>query len=322
MGAPIVLLGAGSSIDAGLSDAIGLTRKVYRVLSGSYDKSAVTIFGYVINKVIARKIRAGGSPFDDVNIEEAYDAIERLVNRDGDIMGEFVNSWDPILDNLRPKFDGRKFVKQLMDAIAKGSARASRQSLTGGISFGIDRFAAEDAAKEIQKAFGPIDLNKPQQYLEPLTDALISCLSHDPDSIKYVEKLVNYCLGIPKSAIISLNYDLVVENAFDNINEEFDYGLNYWNEQKLVRLRGSKIPFIKLHGSMNWIGEGEEISVSSERPAYYKKRNIIFGGNNGKLTPHGPFLQLRHEFEQRLMATNRLLIIGYSFGDAHLNAIL
>ena len=49
---------------------------------------------------------------------------------------------------------------------------------------------------------------------------------------------------------------------------------------------------------------------------------MIFGNSNRKLRPDGPFLQLRHEFEKRLMATNRLLVVGYSFGDDHLNSIV
>lgn len=49
---------------------------------------------------------------------------------------------------------------------------------------------------------------------------------------------------------------------------------------------------------------------------------MVFGGQSDKLNPDGPFLQLRSQFETDLFKSNSLLVIGYSFADRHLNALI
>jgi hypothetical protein len=49
---------------------------------------------------------------------------------------------------------------------------------------------------------------------------------------------------------------------------------------------------------------------------------MIFGGAENKLSSAGPFLQFLYRFERSLFSAGRLLIIGYSFRDPHINAVL
>lgn len=48
---------------------------------------------------------------------------------------------------------------------------------------------------------------------------------------------------------------------------------------------------------------------------------LIFGGQN-KLTASGPFLDLLMEFRDRLFEARELVVIGYSFSDQHINALI
>jgi SIR2-like domain len=48
---------------------------------------------------------------------------------------------------------------------------------------------------------------------------------------------------------------------------------------------------------------------------------VIFGGRN-KLTAEGPFLDLLMRFKDALMDANRLIVIGYSFRDDHINHLV
>ncbi len=62
-------------------------------------------------------------------------------------------------------------------------------------------------------------------------------------------------------AILSLNYDLIVENAFERTNVQYDPGYHFGNNQYGDFTQVAKFQFqnksmprlIKLHGSMNWL---------------------------------------------------------------------
>jgi len=58
-----------------------------------------------------------------------------------------------------------------------------------------------------------------------------------------------------------------------------------------------------------------EKGLEPDRPA------VIFGAGN-KLRAGGPYRSLLQHFEERLEGSQALLIVGYSFRDAHVNAIL
>jgi len=319
MGKPILLLGAGASIDAGLLDTNRLTRQIYSILQREGSLVPVQLFGYVIAKILIKKVRLGGSPFDDVNVEEAYDGIEKLIGRDKDITSEFVSSWDPFLESLRPQFDEYKFVDRLSSAIESSYARSIRGS---NAQLSIDRSRLQSAAREITNAIGAAGIIGSSDVFNHLIRALLKCLEHDQSKIEYIQKIISI-LNDNVSVIASLNYDLVVENGLSNQGITYNYGLDNWTDKKIVSFHSRKpgVKLLKLHGSINWSGIDDDISVIDD----VRKNNspaIVFGSNNGKLTPRGPFLQLRHEFEKRLLDTNTLIIIGYAFGDDHLNALI
>lgn len=77
-----------------------------------------------------------------------------------------------------------------------------------------------------------------------------------------------------------------------------------------------------MHGSIDWfVQNDDEIDFDINGPML-KPRAMIFGGQSEKLVPHGPFLHLRHQFYQFLQASSYLLVVGYSFRDIHLNALI
>lgn len=70
-------------------------------------------------------------------------------------------------------------------------------------------------------------------------------------------------------------------------------------------------PYFKLHGSSNWYSSSE-------------KQLLIAGGNKEKLIKTHPLLNWYQEkFKEYVSAPNtKLMIIGYSFSDEHINAVL
>jgi hypothetical protein len=68
-------------------------------------------------------------------------------------------------------------------------------------------------------------------------------------------------------------------------------------------------PYYKLHGSINWIA-GEDVQT----------RLLIMGGNKSDEINQYPLLTWYHkQFDEYLARSTRLMVIGYSFSDAHIN---
>ncbi len=235
MGKPVLLLGAGASIDAGLFDTNRLTREIYKILAREPYKAPAQVFGYVVAKILARKVRQGASPFDEVNVEEAYDGVERLIYRDRDIASEFVSSWDPFLDALRPAFDKNSFIGNLQSALSLDY----RRSFSGQASLQFDQFKMRQAAEEIETAIAPSAFAGQATILPHLISALLQCLEHDPQKLDYMNRVMQYVRD--SGAVVgSLNYDLIVESALSNSGSSYNYGLSSWNERKLVSFAGSR----------------------------------------------------------------------------------
>jgi SIR2-like domain len=68
-------------------------------------------------------------------------------------------------------------------------------------------------------------------------------------------------------------------------------------------------PFFKLHGSTNWID-----SIRGQRV-------LVIGGNEPSTIKQHPILEWNHErFKEYLSRDDtRLMVIGYSFRDEHIN---
>lgn len=138
--------------------------------------------------------------------------------------------------------------------------------------------------------------------------------------------------------IVTLNYD----NSFERANQigvaqrvnSSPYPVasapSPWpDEQQPTRL-------IKLHGSLSWqyvtgndgrVFESPVDDVLSRVNVWRNKLHsvmppaVIFGAGN-KLRPDGPFLDLFMEFKLALTNAERLIVIGYGGGDAHVNTLI
>lgn len=324
MGGALILLGAGASIDAGLPSAFSLTEMVYERLRqrffGNRDGRQAILFGYVVSKLRARRALQGISPFLPINIEDAYEAVLRIVGRDSDFLSDFVYSWDPILEHLKPRFDESAFV----DGLVRGFADQRRSLERGIVSANTSELSksARAISRVVNGDYRPTDAKSVASlYLYILVDLL----SKPSGSTDYLDALASSAADLG-ATVATLNYDLLFESAAQRRGITIDYGLSEWNERRVVRWQKNCLRLLKLHGSANWIGKHDEIIVDQKNGSFgtmsYKDPLLIFGGQNRKLTPDGPFLQLRSELEKAIMAADKILIIGYSLGDEHLNAII
>lgn len=155
----------------------------------------------------------------------------------------------------------------------------------------------------------------------------------------------DYLTGLFRSKptwIATLNYDIGVENASANAEllvdtgvEKWKGGLSWkWDENADVRL-------LKLHGSIDWgrpYGVEECLPEDEPRMVRIQSREewsvnrglddrslqplgLVFG-LRGKLRPDGPFLAMLVEFWNWLLVAERLVVVGYSFRDEHINKLI
>ena len=309
----VILLGAGASMDAGVPGAYQLTEDVYNFLAKTPHSRNAVLFGFVISKLITQKARLGESPFSKLNIEEVYDALRRFLIREGDPISEFVTSWDAGI--AEEKFNGAHFESALKNLVSQ-SIRAASHDISIPFEDRLYQNVSKAISIGLEKTNSP---NTNDAKLYPYTAALAECLQPSETNTDYMCALVNYAAK-ECDIIGSLNYDLLLEKACDDEKLSFSYGLSSWNDRKTIRYDRADLRIAKLHGSLNWVEKQDDIEVSSE--PFRGKRALIFGGDHSKLVPHGPYLQLRYTFEKRLRSTTRLGIIGYSFQDAHINAML
>jgi SIR2-like domain len=138
-------------------------------------------------------------------------------------------------------------------------------------------------------------------------------------------------------AIFSLNQDLLLErhylerpqpnvaNHWDNsaptipcvtpiLSNNLDMSADILvTQESSFSIAPGRQPYFKLHGSQNW---RRALGGSSEM--------LIMGGNKPGLIDKFPLLKwYREEFRRRLtVPESKLLVIGYSFGDDHINQTL
>lgn len=151
------------------------------------------------------------------------------------------------------------------------------------------------------------------------------------ERISYLARLADFCSDSVGIDIFSLNYDLCIETALSRVAEKrFVNGFTEDGWRAATLWEDHPIRLFKLHGSLDWV-EDEAYGVCAFQFPRHKdaediegrhRRPLLIFGTNHKLSAREPFLSLAYHFSQRLLNTLVLVIVGYSFGDAHLNEII
>jgi len=157
-----------------------------------------------------------------------------------------------------------------------------------------------------------------------------------PSSTDYLQSLVELAIQQPGGLdIATLNYDTTVESVADRLGVHVDTGMSRWRPGEPIdfSLRNQTINLMKIHGSVNWSRstdnrnrpEGfpfvQHVYVDGADPLTNENPVIIIGDRE-KLTAEGPTLALMRAFEEALARADRLVVVGYSFGDDHINTVI
>ena len=139
------------------------------------------------------------------------------------------------------------------------------------------------------------------------------------------------CIG--KTSIYTLNYDLAFEYSFDNLGIEYKDGfsgfVNRIFDPKNLESKGVA-SLIKIHGSVNWVDTNNEIKelqpqFSEGKVVISDERPVLIYPTSNKLyqTYTSPYSELmRHMLDELESDRNVVIVIGYKYGDEHVNEIL
>jgi hypothetical protein len=282
----VLLFGAGASIDAGLPNAYQLTGHVLeRINSGT----EAEVLRFVVGGLLYGQGAAGQDPFTTgVDIEALARAVLRLDRKNDSDVAPFVAQWQPRLLEL--------------------------ERLGDGIFAATHDLIVRTLRSILWKTDAPVE------YLRPLA--------------RIVQLQRRVVIG-------TLNYDNIVERFCDTSGIPYSTvipklsGINLRTHGHPYEEIAEGLCLIKLHGSLNWVLH----TASSEPGGYSPERFVIswgdaepkyeggampavlFGGEN-KLTAHGPFLDFLIRFRRELAEASRLIIVGYSFRDEHVNSLI
>lgn len=317
------LLGAGASVDANLPTSTELTRLITEEVdaAGRYNGVAQALHA-AIGAMVAHDTGLGGSAFDGIDVERLFAAIQMLADRENLEIAPFVSSWNQNLDGLGaskslPAFWARDFKKELNDERFG--------------DFGLER-AFTSGVKAVS---GTPDLRPALVRLQAMmVGALGKILAVDPDAVDYLMPLL--ASEHRPIQIATLNYDRSVEVLAQKSGVSCDTGIRNWdggydwkwNDAAEVRL-------LKLHGSLDWYlsSPRDESRLQTDKvvlaqdlgeeqkPQMSDRLALVFG-QGAKLRSDGPFLAMLVELDRMLKQTDRLVVVGYSFRDDHINAAI
>lgn len=314
----VVLLGAGASDEAGIPMSRPMTRKISDAINASAPyRRAAGVLNFVCAALLAfDAAETGASPFESLDVERVFAAVQLLARRRDLEVTPFVGAWHPAVD-----------------AVERGDvppATYFETSLQDGL---MGRFGTlTDAIAELIDArVGRRPTGNAYEELAGLMLAeLRRLVSTTSKQVDYLKPLVAHGRQLGGLTIATLNYDRSIEIACAEEDVEVTTGIARWIDSGQWDWPRVGVRLLKLHGSIDWawIQESErelhlprEVVVASAEPVPGSRPALIFG-QGAKLRAEGPFLALLAEFERQLASASRLIVIGYSFRDDHVNEIV
>lgn len=335
-----VLLGAGASRDAGLP----LTEELARELVESFDRElsamdqwarprqepVVRALHVTYGAMVSHATEQGASPLTAVNVERLVSAIRLLSGRRDHEAAAFVQAWKPVVEEV----DAHPLPLDDSDL-------RRHIGLDGDFRFEVNGLA-QDIASIARATVAPGDGSTFRELEDQLLRRICSLLA-GPEDVSYLSPLFELAAEqVGGLDITTLNYDRTVEIAAEQHGIRVDTGMGRWEPgQPLVfEAQNGVVNLIKPHGSIDWARisstqrqrlEGHPlvqhvyrtgITHSPDPDFDNASRPLIVIGDREKLETDGPTLALMRAFEESLLRASRLLVVGYSFGDKHVNTVV
>jgi hypothetical protein len=313
---PLVLLGAGASVEAHIPATIEMTERLVNKIGEQPYRQIAQALNFVCAALVLYESSSGASPYVGLDIERVFAAVELLRERRELEVSPFVSSWHPGVDAWdRPSTVGfNSEFQQLISDMASGHGIPDPQRL-------LERLIDSRTGSGTGETY--------KQLAAEMIVELRNLVASQPKDVSYLAPLVNLAQEGDGLTIATLNYDLAIEQAAEGQGVQADTGIAGWIKDRRWDWSEHGLRLLKLHGSIDWYWENQfEIghlgrrTVAQASGASRSDAPVVVFGQRGKLRAEGPFLSLLGEFETCLVQSDRLIVIGYSFRDEHINEAL
>lgn len=321
-----VLLGAGASADAGIPTTATMTQEIRALLQ--WPRRNPLLFDYVshiLDADVARR-RNAAKPSEVVpvvDIERLFASVELLIDRHDQPWSPFVGTWSSGLESFASSGDrpNRRHHEEtrLNTAINTALHQVSRGNFR-------NQNLGDSIKRVIDAALESIDIPDVSVALTRLRHEMIESLAEilvPRNDVSYLGEFATLAEAQGAVTVATLNYDRTVELAAEALGATCDTAIETWLVDEHA-WPSNGIRLLKLHGSIDWVlgvGDGP-LPLTTVRPLEDQERAtrpaIVFG-EGGKLRSEGPYLELLHRWTRALEESDRLLIVGYSFRDDHVN---
>lgn len=274
------------------------------------------MLNFVCGALVAHDAASGHSPYDGLDVERVFAAVELLSRRRELEVTPFVSAWHPAVDEWDrpelPAFWDRNLQSGLF---SEHSTNRARDAIVGLI-----RDMTSGGTGQVYRGL-----------MDEMIGELVALLRTTTKQVAYLESLAALGKTEDGVTIATLNYDLSIEQAASLNGVPLHTGIERWVADGRWGWPQSGIRLLKLHGSVDWqwdrtyvkAGSMSSSTVHTVAPDVVNVREpaLVFG-HGGKLRAEGPFLSLLAEFEAQLAVHGRLIVVGYSFRDDHVNELL
>jgi hypothetical protein len=281
----ILLLGAGASAEAGIPTSAKMIRNIEDRLEKEW-KHFAGLYNHVRSAIhYAAGLKGCFGDGVSYNIETLVNTLYELERNEEHPLYPFIASWN------------------------------SRFVSLAGAEFGQVRLFRHQILEALKEWMCPADPSEADYYRGIVT----------------VQRALNFPLRV-----FSLNYDrcverlerlasdFVVETGFPGFGKKNVWTWERFNESARGANPLPQVFLYKLHGSIDWVRDEntKDLSrvdqVQGIRP---EQLEIIFG-REFKLEAADPYLFYAYEFRQAALDARLIALVGYGFGDTHINKML
>lgn len=280
----IFLIGAGASVDAGISTVSQLTHQFETSLKK--DSQSAKLYYFFKNRSLYSNIVNEKS---STNIEIILALInDHLYITPQNPLYHLIGNWDKELLSITA--GQTKPIEELRDQMETFLV-TQLSTDNGNLSYLHPIFALQEHLKGTLKIFS---------------------LNHDLIVEKSYGKYYNDYKSADKNAYI-------LESGFSDASFPIQEGIAFDTKNFKASKTDKQIHLYKLHGSINWLRapNGEIVSGKPEEPGL-NPRPLVFGTNQ-KYKSSFPYSELYVQFKEVLTKAKMLIVIGYSFQDQHIN---
>jgi hypothetical protein len=292
-----------------------MTRELVSRINDDQPRTASAL-NFICGALVGHDSASGANPYAGLDVERVFAAVQLLAERRTLEVTPFVANWHPAVDGWdRPSQPPPFFDRDLQRAILSEHAGFNR--------------AYKAIASVVDSRVGSGTGRAYQELAEAMVGELRALVQTTSKKLDYLEPLVRQGARSGGLTIATLNYDRSIELAAQLSDIPLSGDPPARLDPNLLKAPGIRL--LKLHGSIDWEWASSRAQAGAMPQRLVRKVSpgeesrgepaLIFGAR-GKLRADGPFLTLLALFEEALSWATRLIVIGYSFRDPHVNEMI